>query len=45
VRAVGQIELLITLGISIFYFKEKTNKVEALAIILLAISIIMILLD
>ena len=45
VRAVGQVELLITLAISIIYFREKTNKTEALAIILLAISIIMILLD
>ena len=45
VRALGQIELLITLAISILYFREKTNKTEALAIILLAISIIMILMD
>ena len=45
VRALGQIELLITLAISILYFREKTNKTEALAIILLAISIVMILMD
>lgn len=45
VRAVGQVELLFTLGVSIFYFKEKTNKVEAIAIILLIVSIVMILLD
>ena len=45
VRAVGQVELLITLAISIIYFREKTNKIEALSIILLAISIVMILLD
>ena len=45
VRAVGQVELLITLFISIFYFKEKTNKTEAVAIILLVLSIVMILMD
>jgi drug/metabolite transporter (DMT)-like permease len=43
VRAVGQVELLITLGISILYFKEKVNLVEALSIFLLIISILMIL--
>jgi len=44
VRAVGQVELLITIGISIFYFKETVNKVEMLAIFMLAVSIIMVLL-
>ncbi len=44
VRAVGQVELLITLGISIMFFKEKTNKTELIAILLLSISIIMVLL-
>lgn len=45
VRAVGQVELLITLFISLFYFKEKTNKIEALSIVLLIVSIVMILVD
>jgi drug/metabolite transporter (DMT)-like permease len=45
VRAVGQVELLFTLGVSVFYFKERINKAESIAIILLVISIIMILLD
>ena len=45
VRAVGQVELLITLFISLFYFKEKTNKTEALSIVLLILSIVMILVD
>lgn len=45
VRAVGQVELLFTLGVSFFVLKEKTNRTEALAIILLVISIVMILLD
>ena len=45
VRAVGQIELLFTLGVSIFYFKEKVNRIEATSILLLVISIIMILID
>lgn len=45
VRAVGQVELLITIGVSIFYFREKTNKAELLAIILLLLSIVMIVID
>jgi drug/metabolite transporter (DMT)-like permease len=45
VRAVGQVELLLTLGVSILYFKEKINKTEILAIILLVVSIMMVLLD
>ncbi len=44
VRAVGQIELLITLAISIFWFKEQSNRLEVFAIIMLTISIIMVLL-
>jgi len=43
VRAVGQIELLISLGVSLLWFREKTNWTEALAIIMLTISIIMVL--
>ena len=44
VRAVGQIELLITIGVSLFYFKETVSRVEMLAILMLALSIIMVLL-
>ncbi|MGC6484210.1 MAG: hypothetical protein ACON4P_00930 [Candidatus Puniceispirillales bacterium] len=44
VRAVGQVELLITMGISVFYFREKMTSMEALSILLLTISIIMVLL-
>jgi drug/metabolite transporter (DMT)-like permease len=43
VRAVGQIELLISLGVSLLWFREKTNLTEALAIIMLTVSIIMVL--
>ena len=42
VRAVGQIELLITLSISIFYFKEKINALEAIAMAMLLFSIVSI---
>jgi multidrug transporter EmrE-like cation transporter len=44
VRAVGQVELLITLAISTLWFKEKTNLIEAIAILLLTLSIVMVLL-
>lgn len=44
VRAVGQIELILVLGISFFYFREIPTKKELFAILLLAISIIMVLL-
>ncbi|MGB2096313.1 MAG: hypothetical protein ACPHW5_00830 [Candidatus Puniceispirillales bacterium] len=44
VRAVGQVELLITLAISFFWFKEKTNIIETIAILLLTLSIVMVLL-
>ena len=45
VRAVGQVELLITLGFSILIFKEKTSRVEILSIGLLAFSILLVLLS
>jgi drug/metabolite transporter (DMT)-like permease len=45
VRAVGQIELLFSIGFSVLYFKERISRVEFTAIALLAISIIMVLLD
>lgn len=44
VRAVGQIELLMSIGFSYFYFREKISSVELIAIALLAISIILVLL-
>jgi drug/metabolite transporter (DMT)-like permease len=44
VRAVGQIELLLVLGISFFYFRERPSGKELFAMLLLAISIIMVLL-
>lgn len=44
VRAVGQIELIFVLGISFFYFREVPTRKELFAMLLLAISIIMVLL-
>ncbi len=44
VRAVGQIELLFVLGISVFYFGERPSIKELFAMLLLVISIIMVLL-
>jgi len=44
VRAVGQIELLMSIGFSYFYFKEKISLMELIAMALLAISIILVLL-
>jgi drug/metabolite transporter (DMT)-like permease len=45
VRAVGQIELLIVLGISFFFFKERPSNKEVFAVLLLAASIIMVLMN
>ena len=44
VRAVGQIELLLVLAISFFYFRERPSGRELFAMLLLAVSIIMVLL-
>ena len=44
VRAVGQIELLLVLGISFFYFGERPSIKEVLAMLLLVVSIVMVLL-
>lgn len=44
VRAVGQIELIITLAVSVVWFKEKVSLIEAAAILLLTASIVMVLL-
>ena len=43
VRAVGQIELVIALIISILFFKEKPTLKEILAILLLIVSILMVI--
>ena len=45
VRAIGQIELLITLGISTLFFKEKISRIEMIAVLLLGSSILLVLLD
>ena len=45
VRAVGQIELIIAIFFSIFFFRERPVLKEILAILLLLISILMILLE
>ena len=45
VRAVGQIELIIAIFFSIFFFRERPILKEILAILLLLISILMILFD
>ena len=45
VRAVGQVELLFSVGFSILYFKERVTRLELTAMALLALSIIMVLLD
>ncbi|MCP4071726.1 MAG: EamA family transporter [Hyphomicrobiales bacterium] len=44
VRALGQIELIFTFVVSIFYFREKITKLELLGIILIASAVILILL-
>ena len=45
VRAVGQIELIITLGVSALIFRERVTRIEIVAIALLAFSIVLVLLD
>ena len=44
-RAVGQIELLITLIVSSLFFKERITKTEYLSITFLVVSIILVILD
>jgi len=44
VRALGQIELLIALGISFFFFKERPSEKEVFAVSLLTVSIMIVLL-
>ncbi len=45
VRAIGQIELVLALLISILFFKERPSWKEFLAIFLLLLSIVLVLLD
>ena len=45
VRAIGQVELLITLGVSALFFKEKISRIEIIAVALLGSSILLVLLD
>ncbi|MFQ3355372.1 MAG: drug/metabolite transporter (DMT)-like permease [Paracoccaceae bacterium] len=45
VRALGQVELLIALAISFFFFKERPNFKEVCAVLLLAVSILVVILD
>ncbi|MEP1207931.1 MAG: DMT family transporter [Rhizobiaceae bacterium] len=44
VRALGQVELLFTIGASILFFKEKVTRIELLAIVLIVCAILLILL-
>ncbi|MCR9213881.1 MAG: DMT family transporter [Proteobacteria bacterium] len=45
VRALGQIELVFTFIASYYFFKEKTNKIEATGIGLIVVGILVLLLD
>ncbi len=44
VRAVGQIELLFTFIASVFFFRERSNRVEVLGILLVLVGILMLIL-
>ena len=44
VRAVGQIELIFTFAASVFFFKEKTTRMELAGIALVMIAIVVIIL-
>lgn len=45
VRALGQIELVFTFIASYYFFKEKTNRIEATGIGLIVVGILVLLLD
>lgn len=45
VRAVGQVELIISMGVSVLFFRERMTRMEMGAIALLTLSIVMVLLD
>jgi drug/metabolite transporter (DMT)-like permease len=44
VRAVGQIELVFTFIASVFFFKEKTSRLEICGIVLIVTAILMLVL-
>ena len=43
VRAVGQVELIFSILVSILIFREKINKTEVIGIMLLATSILIVI--
>ncbi len=45
VRAVGQIELIFSLAITIFIFKQKLTKLELMGVLLLSSSILLVILQ
>jgi drug/metabolite transporter (DMT)-like permease len=45
VRAIGQFELLISIGITLFVFRQKINRVELAGIFLLGASILLVILN
>jgi drug/metabolite transporter (DMT)-like permease len=45
VRAVGQIELVLSIAITILAFKQKITKIELTGVILLLASILLVVLN
>ena len=45
VRALGQIELLFTIGASVLFFKEKITRTELTGVALIVVAILLILLS
>ena len=44
VRALGQIELLFTFMVTVFFFREKTTKLEVVGIVLVVVGILLLML-
>jgi drug/metabolite transporter (DMT)-like permease len=44
VRALGQVELLFTFVVTVFFFREKTTKLEIIGIILVVLGILLLML-
>ena len=44
VRALGQVELVFTFIASVFFFRERTNRVEVLGILLVVAAILLLIL-
>ncbi len=44
VRALGQIELVFTFAASVFFFREKTNRIEVVGIALVVAGILVLIL-